>query len=376
MTVGFSDTDPAPGANAEHHSAIQHHLHNSHLPALDGLRAIAVGLVIFFHLGFEFVPGAYGVMMFFVISGFLITWLLLKESAKTGTVSLREFYKRRTLRIFPAFYVFLAAWIALLYWSHHDIPWAHATSAFFYVSNYYNAILGDPNDGFSHTWSLAIEEQFYLLWPAAFLLLRRRPAAMASTLAATIIGIWIYRWILCLGFNVNQGYIYAAFDTRFDSLLTGCLLAVLLKQRLLQVCFERLTNRAFLPLLSAAALILAMYFPELTNIDVYRYRDLYGFLITPGLIAILIAQLIANNGHWLWRWLGWRPVRYLGTISYSMYLYQQVVLEPVEKAMHAWPHGVAIIAAAAATVAVASLSYYVVERPFLRLRYRRSDAAN
>lgn len=126
-------------------------LTQSHIPALDGLRALAVFLVIVAHFGFVMVPGAHGVMIFFVLSGFLITWLLLKENERYGAVSLAAFYKRRTLRIFPAFYVYWVLMIALLVGTGRAVPWPHAWSALFYTSNYYSAIHGDPNNGFSHT---------------------------------------------------------------------------------------------------------------------------------------------------------------------------------------------------------------------------------
>src|SRR5262252_264954 len=105
----------------------------SHIPALDGIRAIAVFLVIFYHFGFLWVPGGLGVVIFFVLSGFLITWLLLKENEKYGDVSLKGFYQRRILRIFPAFYVYWTALVLLLLLKGKTVLWPHAISAFFYV---------------------------------------------------------------------------------------------------------------------------------------------------------------------------------------------------------------------------------------------------
>src|SRR4029434_2724381 len=115
-----------------------------HIPALDGLRAVAVLLVIFSHFGFAFVPAIQGVMVFFVLSGFLITWLLLKEHDRRGTISLLSFYKHRTLRIFPAFYAYWLMMVALLIGTGRTVLWPHAWSALFYGSNYYSAIYGDP----------------------------------------------------------------------------------------------------------------------------------------------------------------------------------------------------------------------------------------
>lgn len=163
------------------HADLDSKLSHSHIPALDGIRAVAVFLVIGSHFGFALVPGTQGVMIFFVLSGFLITWLLLKENERYGSVSLAGFYKRRTLRIFPAFYVYWLIVVTLLIGTGRAVPWPHAWSSLLYVSNYYSAINGDPNNGFSHTWSLAIEEQFYLLWPLVFLMLRANLRKMPTT---------------------------------------------------------------------------------------------------------------------------------------------------------------------------------------------------
>src|SRR3984893_4831509 len=233
-------------------------LDRSHIPALDGLRAVAVFLVIIAHFGFAQVPGAHGVMIFFVLSGFLITWLLLKESERYGKISLAGFYKRRTLRIFPAFYVYWLILITLLVATGKAVLWPHAWSALFYTSNYYSAINGDPNNGLSHTWSLAIEEQFYLLWPFVFLMLRGNLKRMTVFLTAVIGAVWIHRAILCFVFHVDQAYIYAAFDTRLDELMVGCLVAVLLKRRSLSGLWRAISASAFLPFVTLAVLAVSI----------------------------------------------------------------------------------------------------------------------
>ena len=133
-------------------------LDRSELPSIDGLRTVAVFLVVFYHLGFQ-VNGGLGVLIFFVISGFLITWLLLKEESRWGAVSLRLFYLRRTLRIFPAFYVywlFVVLGFSLL---RQPVDMPQAIASLFYVNNCYQAVVGDPNTPLSHSWNLGIEEQ-------------------------------------------------------------------------------------------------------------------------------------------------------------------------------------------------------------------------
>jgi len=340
-------------------------LNQPHIAALDGLRAVAVSLVIVSHFGFELVPGAHGVMIFFVLSGFLITWLLLNESERDGTVSLKSFYKRRTLRIFPAFYAYWLLLITILIGTGKAVLWPHAFSALFYSSNYYSAIYGDPNNGFSHTWSLAIEEQFYLLWPFVFLLLRSNLKRMTTFLSLLIAAVWLHRAVLCFGFHVDQSYIQAAFDTRLDELMAGCLLAVLLKRRVLSRFWQLVSSNQLLPFATIALLMISVYAGEFY---VVRYRDVFGFAIEPLLIAILIAQMIAFSSTTIWGWTEFRAVKFLGRISYSLYLYQQLTLHAVKNALGGYPIIAQLAGAILVTVLIATASHYIIEQPFLKLR--------
>ena len=351
-------------------ASLESKLTTSHIPALDGLRAIAVFLVITGHFGFVMVPGGHGVMIFFVLSGFLITWLLLKENERFGTISLAAFYKRRTLRIFPAFYAYWLMMVALLVGTGRAVLWPHAWSALFYTSNYYSAINGDPNNGFSHTWSLAIEEQFYVLWPFLFLLLRGNLRRMTIFLVGLIGAVWIHRAILCYGFQVDQAYFYAAFDTRLDELMVGCLLAVLLKRGSLSSVWRAISRSVLLPLVTIGLLAISIYAGE-AYID--RYRDVFGFAIEPLLFAILIVQLIAFSATQIWGWTELKGVKFLGRISYSLYLYQQLTLHAVRHALEAYPVIVQLATAVAVTIVLATISHYVIERPFLKLKSRSAQ---
>jgi len=342
-------------------------LKESQLAGLDSLRAIAALLVVISHFGIPFVSGGAGVLMFFVLSGFLITWLLLRENDEIGTVSLRNFYMRRSLRIFPAFYCYAAVLFAVVLIRHTTIVWPQAFAALFYVNNYYQALKGDPNTGFSHTWSLAVEEQFYVLWPLTFLLLRQNYRRMSQVLVAAILVIWVYRAALVFLFDVHEGYIYEAFDTRADHLLIGCLLAVALRIGLVPQFWNWISVRSWVALLIAGLLALSsaaefIYGPV--------YRDRISFIVTPLLTAVWITQLIALRGAPLWSWTSWGWVRYLGRISYSIYLYQQLTVAVPKKLLPGQPIVVQLAATIALTVAVASVSHFFVERPFLRLKTR------
>lgn len=336
-----------------------------HLPGLDGLRMVAVFLVVFYHFGFEGSPGGHGVLAFFVLSGFLITWLLLKEEEQFGAVSLKLFYFRRALRIFPAFYCYWLLLTAYLLVSGKTIVWGQAASSFAYVGNYYQAIFGDPDTGYSHTWSLGIEEQFYLLWPACLIALGLRPRRIMA-LALFIGAVWVYRAALELGIGVNQGYIYEAFDTRADHLAMGCLLALLLRGGYFPRLWERLCTPA-MSLLTIGLLVVSVLLARSLGTG---YRNVAGFAVDPILIAALIAQVIALSASPLWRWLNWRWVAYLGALSYSIYLWQQLVVGRVGAVFSAYPLPAQMAATVAAVVAVAAASHHLIERPFLRLKKR------
>jgi peptidoglycan/LPS O-acetylase OafA/YrhL len=250
---------------------------------------------------------------------------------------------------------------------HTRIVWPQTIAALFYVTNYYQAINGDPNTGFSHTWSLAIEEQFYLLWPLTFILLRRNYRRMAQVLAGAIVAIWIYRAVLVFVFHVNQGYIYEAFDTRADHLLIGCLLAVMLRARLLTGFWNWISVRSW-----AAAAVAGLLALSSIAESVYgaTYRDTVSFIANPLLTAIWITQLIALRDVWWWHWTSWGWVRYLGRISYSIYLYQQLVVGIPKKLLPHAPMVAQLLATIALVVMVASGSHFLIERPFLKLKKR------
>lgn len=340
-------------------------INSPEIPALSGVRFIAVFLVIFYHLGFQVVPGGHGVMLFFVLSGFLITWLLLKENEKTGTVSLKGFFKRRIFRIFPAFYVYwIVAVVALLAFTK-NVPWAHAASAALYVSDYYYALHPESNNLFSHTWSLAIEERFYLCFPFLFVAFSRNLNRLVKVLAAIIVSVWLWRFILVYGFKVEDSYIYTAFDTRIDHLLVGCFLAVILKLEKFKSFWNAALKNSLMPLLTIVLLLSSIYFGSM---DSLKYKDTVGFLIEPILMGIFIVQVILFSATPIWKWLDWYPVKYLGTISYSLYLYQQLTLYITTKFLGEYPFVIQAVCAVIVTIIAASLSFYLIEKPFLRLK--------
>lgn len=340
-----------------------------HLPGLDGLRAIAVFTVIVYHFGIGAVPGDLGVSGFFVLSGFLITWLLLKEYQATGTVSLRRFYTRRLLRIFPAYYVFLAATFALDY--VRGDRWAPGLlqSGVFYLVNYYNALHGHPTTSIAHAWSLAIEEQFYLLWPLLLLvLLRGGRRRAARVLGGLIVAVVAWRSVAYLGLHLGSAYVYNAFDTRFDNLAIGCGLALCADSRGIQRVAGLVTSSSLAPVATLGLIVLSRIGIGAT----YHYT--LGYTIEAILVAVLIVQMLLLHRTRAWSWLESPMVRYLGAISYPLYLWHAWGLTIGHRFTMAGVAG-EFVAGVLACVLLASGSYYLVERRFLALKPKFAAAA-
>jgi peptidoglycan/LPS O-acetylase OafA/YrhL len=345
-------------------------LKRSHLPALDGLRAVAVSIVIAYHFFGAPIPGDLGVSAFFVLSGFLITWLLLKEHDKAGTISLAGFYSRRVLRIFPAYYFFIT--VSFLIDRLRGDSWDRALgwSGFLYVVNYYNATHDHPPTSIAHAWSLGIEEQFYVLWPLVLLMLARRGRARALVvLAAVIVAVAAWRSFLYLALNAGTAYVYNAFDTRFDNLAVGCFLAL----GAAQPWFARLARgvvRSFLlPLVTLVLLILS----RCAMGSSYHYS--IGFTVDALLVMVFLVQILQLHGHPLWSWLQHPVARYLGVISYPLYLWHVWGLG-VGKWLYMVPPAVQFVASVAVCITVATGSYFVIEKPFLALKRRLVLAPN
>jgi peptidoglycan/LPS O-acetylase OafA/YrhL len=347
-------------------------LSRSHIPALDGIRGISALLVFCAHAGL--LPrqyGALGVAIFFVLSGFLITWLLLKEDAVTGTVSLKGFYIRRTLRIFPAFYVFWFFCVAAALLTGAAINRAEVISSFFYVGDYYNGLKQllpeGPKSIMGMTWSLGVEEKFYLIWPWVFVRYRNDLSKLLRLVAGAICLVWIYRICICLLGITPVDYLRYAFESRVDNIMYGCLLAIIVRTGRFQKPLSWLTNAPLLPIFLVGGLAGSVWLEESAG-PTFHY--LGGMAIDAVLIALLLAQFITLSGTRLWSWLEVPPLRFAGRISYSVYLYHFTVITLVHRFMSSSRWSVQVITAFCLTLALATLSYRFVERPFLALKDR------
>jgi peptidoglycan/LPS O-acetylase OafA/YrhL len=333
------------------------------------LRAIAVSLVVIDHFGYgSVILGGLGVSIFFVLSGFLITTLLLRELDTTGDISLKAFFARRSLRIFPAYYIFLAFSAAVDF--HQGDPRIRPVivPAMFYYLNYYHALHGHSDASVAHAWSLAVEEQFYLLWPVAFLMItRRRPGWLPGLLVAVIGVVAVWRTLAYTTLGLGQAWAYDAFDCRCDALAAGCLLAVLLRRANINQLLAGCAQRGWPLLLALPAILL------IELIDQGRFRYSLGFTLNALLIGFVISQLVLKPRALIVRILDARPLSFIGGISYGMYLYHVWGLQAGWDLTHA--HGLlGLLAGYLGTIAFALISYYAIERPFLSLKKRFETA--
>ncbi len=339
------------------------------IPSLDGIRAISILMVLYGHLcGTSHFPVSIpqygrwfgdvahlGVLVFFVISGFLITSLLMREREKTGRISLKRFYLRRVLRIFPAFYAFIAVLaIATMVGALHLVG-----RDFAFALTYTINIAPTRAWPTGHLWSLAVEEQFYLLWPLALLMLRGRRAlfvALAAIFIGPLVRVAIREWIFHVDPHALAGMM-TSFPAMFDYLATGCALALLRPWLLTRGWYLHLTASRWLVFAIPLVLLINRAGSHTTAILLSPLMNLC--------IALLIEASTRHAGSPAGRFLNWRPVVFVGVLSYSLYLWQPLFFNRHSGAwIDAFPQNLlfAFLAALA--------SWFLIERPFVGLRRR------
>jgi peptidoglycan/LPS O-acetylase OafA/YrhL len=343
---------------------------DNRLPSLDGLRALSIALVFLGHLsGTKGFPRIYpigdyahlGVVVFFVISGYLITRLLLVEHHKYGNVSLIQFYARRALRLLPAAYAFvlcvgLMSAVGYVHLHSRDI-W-HALT---YTVNYEV----DRSWYLGHLWSLSVEEQFYLLWPVFFALLLPRRARWV--IVGTIVVAPIVRAAVLVAFRGSPYRNLEMFPMVADSLAMGCLLAM--SREWLEG--KRWYLRLFKPTYSVG--LLALVFAVNYFMD-WGIVNAFGTSVINLSLAILIHRSVYCHRDLFGRFLNWRPVAFVGVLSYSLYLWQQLFINRNSTSwVCAFPFNILF------AICAALASYFLLERPLLGLRHKlriRRPAAN
>jgi len=319
-------------------------------PLLDGVRGLAVTMVVLSHCCVPLMVGAgmVGVTLFFVLSGFLITRLLLEEHARTGGINLRAFYLRRARRLVPALLLFLA--VASMALARQGISPGEVITSLTYTSNLFRWT-GINAKFLTHTWSLSMEEQFYLLWPFALvLLLRRRIAVLGGSLGVVAVAVAANRLWLS-GHVADIQRVYLAPDVRADAIIVGCLLAVFI---------DRLSAMRWRVMAPIAAAAMVLCFPASES-------QLVVLLLPATLACAVVIMWAATSAASGWvRSCLW--VR-LGRISYGVYLWHMPIALPMLYRQVPW--WVVTAVTVPASLVIASLSWRFLEAPILGAEWPR-----
>ncbi|HEX3624677.1 MAG TPA: acyltransferase [Verrucomicrobiae bacterium] len=381
----------------------------SRLPSLDGWRAVSILMVLGAHMGalcagkvsvvFRWIfDGNLGVRCFFVISGFLITWLMVQEGERNGHVSLRSFYIRRGLRILPVYFAFVLVLFALQLWTHFSETAPGWIGTLTFTRNFVNGSMAS-----THLWSLSIEEQFYLIWPGLFVLLcrhRLRPAVLilaVPILMAPLFRIGTYfvygshkHFLHGLNHISLPGYLAGLFggESFFlyaDSLAFGCLFATILFYKSDSVGII-MKERRLMFCIAAGMMVVFPHFYELFSQPPFSTPPLIndlGRMFSNSVqaigVSLFLLQGIQNPNWGIYRLLNSRPIVWVGVLSYSLYIWQEIFW------IRAWNGG----NLSAMTpiwwtrcwllpvMVTAVISFYGLERPLfqLRSRFRQTDVS-
>lgn len=341
-------------------------------PELDGLRGAAILSVMAFHAGAPFLKGGFiGVDIFFVLSGFLITSLLASEYDRYGSVSLKNFYMKRVLRLAPALILLLLAFClaSFMFLSNQKAISNYVDSiiSLFYLSNWARAFSLHPPDFLGHTWSLSIEEQFYIVWPILLLTLLRfsssRKVVVFFTVSLALLA-WAFRVYLHMK-GATPERLYNGLDTRADALMVGCALGVAYASGFFnKQALKIMPSRILAFIATVSALILLAFSVGANWRAPYMYQ--FAFFAIEILTAFIVIDIMANNRSILRRIVATRVLVWVGSISYGLYLWHY----PIYRAMFSLElNGLTVITVGSLlTFVVAVLSYYLMEKPILKLK--------
>ncbi|HEY5813713.1 MAG TPA: acyltransferase [Terrimicrobiaceae bacterium] len=349
-------------------------LDRGRIPSLDGLRGVAIVAVLLQHawhtlpaflapLGFFLGNGGLGVSVFFLLSGFLIYSLSVREYHKTNTFNCKQFYIRRTLRIFPCFYFYVLVVLALAHFGWITVTDRSILAAATFTLNYRHLWdlwpVGLDYPVIGHYWTLALEEQFYLMWPLLMLLFVRR--SLSGILIAFILLAPLVRVASYFLMPGSRAHIGMMFHTGFDSIAAGVLLGELLRSPQWSAKLQQFAaNRAVL----AAAII----FPTLISPLLGLHFE-GAYLITVGktldivCIALVLTAAVSQPKTRLFNFLNWRPLAFVGVLSYSLYIWNNLFLMgDTFGIFNTFPLNLLCV------MGIGLLSYFLLEKPFLKLK--------
>ena len=350
-----------------------------YIPSLDGIRVVAFAIVFLAHAGLgQWIPASFGVTIFFFLSGYLITTLIRREYEKFGNLDFKLFYTRRILRIWPSFYLTLivATGLTLMGFLSGSLELPAVLIQFFHVANY-----GLMNGwtamapGTDVYWSLAVEEHFYLVFPWFYLFLIRckltskQQAGVMWALCALIL---MWRCILVFGLNAPGTRVFYGTDTRIDSILFGCILAVHGNPMLDRSSNPSVgtTDHSSISTLSKQ-LLLPIGFGLLTISFVVRnaeFRETLRYTIQGLALIPIFIVAIREPKFILFRWLNIGWIRFLGLMSYSLYLVHHMVIIGVSfwgRQLHPMSQGALSLGL---SIAIAYALYVTIEQPMVHIR--------
>lgn len=340
----------------------------AHVPEIDGLRGAAILAVMAFHARVPFLKGGYvGVDVFFVLSGFLVTVLLVQDSNMSVLAALRSFYIRRAFRLLPALMLLVAVY-CLISWfiltpELAEINYIDSVITLLFLTNWARAYSVHPPDFLAHTWSLSLEGQFYLIWPWALLFVLRCVRAPAF-IASIPLGLALISWGLrshLFGNGVYPGRLYNGLDTRLDGLMMGACVGLLVSTGLLHTMSSKLLIRCLFYGAPASAVSLFGFCFLSDWRDPWMYH--WGFQLVSILTSVILLDLLLSPAGIVRRLLGMWWLRRVGEISYGLYLWHFVIY----RSMTALGFHDVITASVGTllTFLVASLSWSLVEKSLL-----------
>lgn len=349
------------------------------IKGFDGIRGLAVISVVLTHLNvWEYLQnhglhssvipmlhGSTGVQWFFVLSGFLITSLLISEYRTTGTISLKNFFMRRTLRIFPLYIVFLFIATVLSVVDRNVTTGESLTYAYLYIYNFVPAELYTSFIG--HTWSLAVEEHFYLIWPPLFLLMFARHRSRLFLLLCLSIPASVLLYYALIHSHFNQNYFIDRWSMVAGyNIAAGCLASLLVHSGKL-ASWARPLFKIDVALLVGVALYANAFYLSTGS---WFIDEIGGQYVRAAGIVLIVLWIFLNQESLFVKVLEITPLAYLGLISYGVYVFQGLFLAtgPQREAGATWPLDPAI--GFVLLIIAAPLSYHFFEQPFLKLKHR------
>jgi peptidoglycan/LPS O-acetylase OafA/YrhL len=372
-------TTSAPAITSVDEKAYRFHLGNR--PPLTGIRALGMATALIFHSNFQTMPGAWvALQVFFVLSGFLITSMLAEEGKRNGRISLKRFYSRRIVRLGPP--LLLAIVLLLIYAAFVFVPgaeervWEESAAALFYFEDYRVAFGHEPFLGyFAHTWSLSVEEQFYVIWSVLMVVAvtfsrRRRHLAYAFAVIGIVLStsdrLWlVYRTHVWSDAAFSRAY--NAFDSRADALFVGCLLGLLASDGVFHALRTWLAK--VLPTAAVASTLLlawVLFKAPLFSRNVILWWMPFATIAT----AIIVTYFVMCPSGWGSRLVGCGFLVYVGNLSYTVYIVHFPVYLIFEPGYDQMSFTLTMIVRLSITFSIAVISWHLIERPLARWRQR------